>query len=341
MRGVQFRKKGCASLYICRAVVLLESPRVVRGGDRSRSVVPSDGHLSAEHLVRVAGGEIDEEQRRRALSHLEQCEECGDRLATILLLRHGGRRRRFVDARTGLLATAAGLVLIVSAWALYIAGAAEREPAGLTAEQRALAQQWAPFASRDNVDDMLYDFALRVAYPDVVAGSPDQRHRRTRDAVIALRDERYDEAAEELLELNLEYPESDAIAGWLGVALHLSGDTDPRVEGLLERGMDSGIDLLQELGLWYGAHQLLLTGRPQEAVERLGELAEDNGRMGRLARALLARMPLDELELELGEGQRLPFVSAVRGDSRHGINILGSDQEGSRWLCRDVACVKG
>lgn len=268
--------------------------------------MPTDEHLSAAHLVRVAGNQIDDDERRQALSHLEECEECGDRLATILLLRQGRRTRALGGGHVAVLAAAASLTLIVAAWALYISSVAAPEAPTMTAEQELLAQRWGGYASRENIDDLLYDFVLRIVYPDVVAVSPDQRDRRTRIAVVAIRNEDYQEAIDELIELNLEYPEFDSIAGWLGVALHLSGETDPLVERLLDRGTDSGITLLQEMGLWYGAHQLLLTGRPQAAVQKLSELAQTNDHMGRLARSLLAEMPLDELEL--GEEQRVPFA---------------------------------
>ena len=258
--------------------------------------MPTDGHLSAERLVRVAGDELGDAERREALAHLEECEDCGDRLATILLLRQGRRRRGFVDGRVGLLAAAAGLVLILGAWVVYVAGSPGPETPAMTAEQQALAQRWGAYATRENVPDLLYDFTLRIQFPDIVPVSPDRRYQRTRQAVVDIRDERYDVAIEELMELSLQYPEFDTIAGWLGVALHLSGETDPLVGELLERATETGDGLLRDAGLWYGAQQLLLTGRPQPAVEKLEVLARVNDHIGRLARAQLEELPLDELE---------------------------------------------
>lgn len=252
-------------------------------------------HLTAEQLVRVATGALAADERQAALAHLEVCEPCGDRLAAVLLLREARRRPpRLAWAAT---AAAAALVMVGGLSALGLLSRAEPAPEPLSPERQALVERWAGYASRENIEPMYYDFILRIVYPDVVTVSPDRRHEETRAAVIDLRDGRYDAAIEKLVALQVAYPDFDTIAGWLGVALHLSGQTDPLVETLLERGTHSGIELLRELGFWYGAQQLMLSGRPEEAFAKLTRLAEHNTTVGRLGRGQLTELPWDELDL--------------------------------------------
>jgi tetratricopeptide (TPR) repeat protein len=260
------------------------------------AVTPEE-HLTAEHLVRMATGDLPGDQREAALSHLEVCAPCGDRLAAILLLRQGQRReaRRAWVPRA---AAAATVVLVAALWMLVSFPGADPAPEPLSPERQALVDRWAGFASEENINDLIYGFILRVVYPDIIPVSPGHHLPKTRAALVDLRRGRYDEAVRKLVELHLAYPDFDSIAGWLGIALYLSGETDPEVGKLLERGTRAGINPLYEACVWYGAHYLFLTGRPEEAVATLRPLILIRDHMGRMAKALLEQLPLHELDLD-------------------------------------------
>jgi len=262
--------------------------------------VSSQQHISAERLAALAAGELPEAEREVVLRHLEECAPCGDRLAAALLLRggHAGAPGRGRIA----LAAAAALVLLAGAWMMlprYAAGPPEPAPAAapppLSPERQAVVDRFAGYAQDDNIEPFVYDWLLDIAYPDVVPVSPDQHQRRTRAALEDLRDDRYQEAIDQLAELYREYPDFDTIGGWLGVALYLNGETDPLVEALLEKGMQSDMLPLVRMSQWYSAQYLLRTHRPEEAVARLRELAPSPVALGRKAKAQLEELPLEEL----------------------------------------------
>jgi hypothetical protein len=257
--------------------------------------VTDEQHLSSEQLVRVAARDLDEQQHAAALRHLEECEECGDRLAAVLLL----RRRRSGLSRPLRFALAAAVLVVVVAGAWMAASMPFGEPAEepLSPERQMLVDRFAGYASTENVDPRLYDFVLRLDYPDIIPVGPDQHLPRARQAVVDLRDGRYERAVDQLADLAVEYPDFDSIAGWLGVALHLSGEIDPVVQELLERGRRSGIDPLERMCQWYGAQHLLLVGQPERAVDQLRDLSRSPVRLGRMAKAQLEELPLDELDV--------------------------------------------
>lgn len=259
-------------------------------------------HLTGEQLGCLARGEASADERQAALAHLHECELCGDRLAAILLLREM-RPRRARGLWTKLAGTAAVVLTTTAvAYALALWGSGTAEPEPLPPERQALVDRWAGFARRGNLRPDLYDFTLRVLYPDVVPVSPDQHMQQTREALIDLRDNRYQLASEKLLSLHLEHPDFDSIAGWLGVAMFLSGETDPLVGQLLDRGTRAEVTLLREGSLWYEAQRLLLTGAPEEAIPKLSRLAAINDSMGRMARDFLDQLPLQELQLRAPDG---------------------------------------
>lgn len=266
------------------------------------AVTPEE-HLTAEHLVRMATDDLPGDQREAALSHLEVCAPCGDRLAAILLLRQG-QRSRARRAWVPMAAAAATVVVVAALWMLISFPGGSPAPEPLSPERQALVDRWAGFASNENIGDLIYGFILRVVYPEIIPVSPGHHLPKTRAAVVDLRRGRYDDAVRKLVELHLAYPDFDSIAGWLGVALYLSGETAPEVEGLLARGEQSGIDPLSRRCVWYGAHLLLLTGRPEDAIPKLRELAPMRLSIGRQAKALLEQLPLHELDL--GEESQAP-----------------------------------
>lgn len=251
-----------------------------------------DEHISAERLAALAAGELTESERAPLLRHLEDCAACGDRLATVLLLRRGQAR---VPRRAWLALAAVAVLMLAGAWMLLPSWTAGPAAPTLSPERQALVDRFAGYANDDNIEAFIYDWLLDLVYPDVVPVSPDQHQPRTRAAIIDLRDGRYQEAVDQLAELYLEYPDFDSIAGWLGVALYLNGENDPVVEGLLERGMESSLDPLVDFSTWYSAQYLLRTHRPEEAVARLRQLAPSPVKLGRMARAQLEEMPLSEL----------------------------------------------
>jgi hypothetical protein len=262
-------------------------------------------HISAERLAALAAGELPEADREAVLRHLEECAPCGDRLAAVLLLRRG---RTSAPARGWIaLAAAAALVLLAGAWVLLPPAPAERSapaastPQPLPPERQAVVDRFAGYARSDNIKPEIYDFVMRVLYPETTPVSPDQHQAQTREAIIDLRDGRYDEAVDQFAALYIEYPDFPSLAGWLGVSLYLEGETDPVVLGLLDRGRESGVTMLQELGLWYGAQYLLRTGEPEAAVGRLRELAQIRDHIGRLGKAQLEELPLEELGMS-GDG---------------------------------------
>ncbi|MGD8329137.1 MAG: zf-HC2 domain-containing protein [Acidobacteriota bacterium] len=257
-------------------------------------------HISAERLAALAGGELPEAEREAALRHLEECAPCGDRLAAVLLL-----RRSHVSAprRGGIALAAAALVLLAGAWMMLPRERAETPvaeapvPQPLSPERRAVVDRFAAYAQDENIEAFVYDWLLDIAYPDVVPVSPDQHQPRTRAALEELRDGHYPQAIDQLADLYREYPDFDTIGGWLGVALYLNGETDPVVEALLEKGRESSLGPLADMSTWYGAQYLLRTHRPEEAVALLRLLAPRPIQLGRMAKAQLEEMPLEELDL--------------------------------------------
>jgi len=270
---------------------------IVAAGTGVGAHMASEDHLTAVQLVRVADQDLPGDEREAALSHLEICAPCGDRLAAILLLRQG-QRRRAGRAWVPLAAAAAVVAFVAALYVLAPFPSAEPEPEPLSPERQALVDRWAGFASKENISELVYDFVLRIGYPDITPASPGHHLPKTRAAVVDLRNGRYDEAARKLVELHLTYPDFDSIAGWLGIALYLSGETGPAVGALLEQGEQTSIDPLSLRCVWYGAHHLFLIGRPEDAIPKLRQLAPMPVRVGREAKALLEQLPLDELDLD-------------------------------------------
>jgi hypothetical protein len=274
----------------------------------------ADGvHLTGEQLACLACGEASAAERAAALAHLRACEACGDRLAAILLLRQMRPRRAWGSWKAW--ATPAAVAVLVMTYLFTPWPAAQLEQEPLSPGRQAVVDQFAAHARRDNIDKMIYDFLLGLVYRDVVPVAPNQPGPRTRAAVIDLRDGRYDDAVTELAALHREFPEFDSIAGWLGVALHLAGETDAVVETMLVRGQQSDIDPLQEMSSWYLGQHFLLTKQPERAVAELERLAEIPVIIGRMARAQLDELPLRDLAIE-GDGEGSRRSGAERTSAR-------------------------
>ncbi len=195
-------------------------------------------------------------------------------------------------------AAAATVVMVAALWMFVSLPGADPAPEPLSPERQALVDRWAEFASKENISDLSYGFILRVLYGDIIPVSPGHHLPKTRAAVVDLRNGRYDEAVRKLVELHFAYPDFDSIAGWLGIALYLSGETGPEVGELLERCEQTNIDPLRRRCVWYGAHHFFLIGRPEDAIPKLRQLAPIRVTVGRQAKALLEQLPLGELDLD-------------------------------------------
>ncbi len=118
-----------------------------------------------------------------------------------------------------------------------------------------------------------------------------------KSALYDLENDEYSSAVDKLraLSVNPRVNGTD-IAGWLGIALYLSGETSDEVEALLRPGTESRINPLERGCQWYLGHHLFRVGRPEEGVLWIATLSPNPTAIGRKAADFLRRLPLESLD---------------------------------------------
>jgi hypothetical protein len=135
---------------------------------------------------------------------------------------------------------------------------------------------------------------IRFQLGSAIQASSDDTQQRLQAAGQALAGRQYAQATDELQRLHAELPNSGVIAGYLGIALYLSGNDSARVGALLSAGaLDDDLPVALS-SKWYLANHLLRTGDEEAARTLLAELATFRNLRGRLSADLLLR--LDQLE---------------------------------------------
>ena len=156
---------------------------------------------------------------------------------------------------------------------------------------------WAGLATDENIEPRHYQFVVRVVYGELVRMSDVDDVLAMKSALYDLENDEYSSAIDKFRELstNSRVNHTD-VAGWLGIALYLSGETSDEVEALLRRGTDSKILTLQMGCQWYLGHHLFRVGRPEEGVLWIATLVPVPTAQGRQAAEFFERLPFDSLD---------------------------------------------
>lgn len=237
-------------------------------------------HPTTEELLAYPVGELTEARARAVFNHCSGCPECGRQLAMILQLRAEAVAQASMEADVPSkrpwrwMAAAAAAILMVGAFMIW--NLIDRGP------------YWPESPYNDLVTDApmprgWYDFRFGGALSTATGGDL------TRAGLEALVDERYDEAIA-LLEESIERTPTDTEAiAYLGIARYLTRDVSDETIEMLRTGTSDRF--ADRIAKWYLANALLVRGNLEEARSVLDDLSFHDDRSGRLARALLARLP--------------------------------------------------
>ena len=265
---------------------------------------PCGDRLAVVLLVRTPGADVAQ-AGGSAASGLGVARAGGSAAPSPGVARAGGgaapSRRRWTTA------VAAAVFLAIAVYALVRSGVV---PAVLptpfsgpeiaeppSAERQALTARWALFASDENIPPLIYGFIHRVVYPDTVLTFDADHVPLVKAALVELERGNYEAAIRRFRDLTARRPGDEDLAGWLGIALYLAGDTGEEVEANLRRGTESHIQPVQRHSVWYLSQHMFRVGQPEEGVLWLLELVHVPVAIGRKATELFERLPLDELDL--------------------------------------------
>lgn len=245
-------------------------------------------HPEIEELMGYPLGELTVERSRQVWQHCSGCADCGNELAAIILL-HSSAIGEEPAERPGrdwkYLAIAASIIVVVGL--VFLFSQMPRDPVdtpevGAGAPGTSALPEFAALATRETLPQSHVDFRFGGA----VRAGADQGQ--VRDAVQAIVDERFEQAAQSLEGLHRAIPSDPEVSVHLGVARYFLGDLSAETEALLRSARPVGS--LGRTGHWYLGNLLLARGDVTEARAVLETLTGADDRWGRRATALLQEL---------------------------------------------------
>ena len=237
------------------------------------------GHFTLNELRACAKGD-DESLISSAVAHCRWCKECGDQLAMLLALnrldvhRVGGTPHLLAAVVKRAVITAALLAGLAIAIVQFTSTSPTHDP-----DLRSLATIEPPPLA-------MVKFQLGT----ISRVGNDDTWGRLQFAGQVLASGQLRQATAELEQLHTKRPLSRVIAGYLGIALYLSGDDSIRVRELLAAGTLHPDRAIAGSSKWYLANYLVRSGDAESARPILAELAVHRDLRGRQSTELLAQL---------------------------------------------------